>query len=130
VKYAFIEGHRSEFAVRAMCRVLQVHFSGFYAWLKSPLSNRARKDERQTALIKQAWKDSGKVYGYRKLHDDLCDQGEQSSPNSLRHFAVAERQDSVGFFVFGQQIALTIGGSQANFAIVDRCGGGTLALAS
>jgi putative transposase len=27
-------------------------------------------------LIRQAWNDSGKVYGYRKLHDDLLDQGE------------------------------------------------------
>jgi putative transposase len=26
---------------------------------------------RQTDLIQQAWTDSGKVYGYRKLADDL-----------------------------------------------------------
>ncbi len=28
-------------------------------------------DTRQTKLIKKAWKDSGKVYGFRKLLDDL-----------------------------------------------------------
>ena len=67
--------------------MLRVHFSGFYAWLKSPLSNRARKDVRQTALIKQAWEDSGKVYGYRKLHDDLCDQGELCSLNRVARLA-------------------------------------------
>jgi len=49
-----------------MCRVLLVHFSGLAAWLKEPLSQRAQKDARQTDLIKQAWADSGKVYGYRK----------------------------------------------------------------
>jgi len=27
-------------------------------------------------LIRRAWKDSGKVYRYRKLHDDLLDYGE------------------------------------------------------
>jgi hypothetical protein len=54
-----------------MCRVLKVHFSGFYAWLKEPLSQRAFEDARQTELIQQAWTDSGKVYGYRKLADDL-----------------------------------------------------------
>jgi putative transposase len=38
---------------------------------------------RQTALIRQAWKDSGKVYGYRKLHDDLLDHGETCCPNRV-----------------------------------------------
>lgn len=66
MKYAFIRAHQTEFHVRAMCRVLRVHFSGFYAWLKEPLSHRAREDARQTGLIRQAWSESGKVYGYRK----------------------------------------------------------------
>ncbi len=64
MKYAFIRAHRGEFGVRAMCRVLMVHFSGFYAWLKEPLSQRAQADARQTELIRQAWTDCGKVYGY------------------------------------------------------------------
>jgi hypothetical protein len=71
VRYVFIEAHRSEFSVRSMCHVLAVHFSGFYAWLKEPLSPRALGDARQTELIQQARTDSGKVYGYRKLTDDL-----------------------------------------------------------
>ncbi|MEP4194318.1 MAG: IS3 family transposase [Aliishimia sp.] len=83
VRYAFIETNRSEFSVRSMCRVLMVHFSGFYAWLKEPLSLRAQEDMRQTDLIQQAWADSGKVYGYRKLHDDLLDQGETCSENRV-----------------------------------------------
>lgn len=70
-----------------MCRVLVVHVSGFYAWLKEPLSQRAQDDERQTALIRQAWTDSGKVYGYRKLTDDLRDQGEQVSENRVARLA-------------------------------------------
>jgi putative transposase len=36
VKYVFVRAHRAEFGVRAMCRVLRVYFSGFYAWLKEP----------------------------------------------------------------------------------------------
>jgi hypothetical protein len=80
---AFIRAHQAEFGIRAMCRVLRVHFSGFYAWLKEPLSRRAQDDARQTELIRQAWSDSGKVYGYRKLADDLRDQGEQVSENRV-----------------------------------------------
>jgi hypothetical protein len=93
MKYAFIRAHREEFGVRAMCRVLRVHFSGFYAWLKNPLSHRAQEDARQTELIRQAWVESGKVYGYRKLTDDLRDLGEQISdnrwPGSLRRLATS-----------------------------------------
>jgi len=70
-----------------MCRCLCIHPSGFYAWLKSPLCKRAAEDSRQTELIKEAWKDSGKVYGYRKLHDDLCDQGETCCPNRVARLA-------------------------------------------
>jgi putative transposase len=61
--------------------MLLVHPSGFYAWLREPISPRALEDPRQTKLMEEAWDDSGKVYGYRKLHDDLCDLGEDISPN-------------------------------------------------
>jgi putative transposase len=70
-----------------MCRCLCIHPSGFYAWLKNPLSRRAREDIRQTELVRAAWKESGKVYGYRKLHDDLLDQGETCCPNRVARLA-------------------------------------------
>jgi putative transposase len=56
-----------------------VHRSGFYAWLQQPKSPRARDDERVTGLIKQAWLESGTVYGYRKVCADLRDLGESCS---------------------------------------------------
>jgi putative transposase len=46
-----------------------------------------RQDELQTELIRQAWSDSGKVYGYRKLTDDLRDLGEQVSENRVARLA-------------------------------------------
>jgi putative transposase len=66
-----------------MCRVLKAHHSGFYAWLKTPLSNRAKDDLRLTGLLKEAWLESGCVYGYRKLHDDLRSMGEACSANRV-----------------------------------------------
>jgi putative transposase len=87
VRYAFVAEHREKFSVRTMCRCLRIHPSGFYAWLKNPLSKRAQEDIRQTRLIEDAWKQSGKVYGYRKLHDDLLDQGETSCANRIARLA-------------------------------------------
>ena len=83
MRYAFIKGHQLQFTIRTMCRMLCVHPSGFYAWLKKPFSKRAVEDDRQTELLKEAWQDSGKVYGYRKLHDVLRDQGETCCPNRV-----------------------------------------------
>ena len=76
MKYAFMRDHRDEFRVFSMCRVLKVNRSGYYAWLASPLSARAKEDRRLTGLIKHAWLESGGIYGYRKVHDDFRELGE------------------------------------------------------
>jgi putative transposase len=83
VRCAFIAKHRLLFSVWAMCRCSRIHPSGFSAWLKNPLSKRAREDARQTELIRHAWQESGKVYGYRKHHHHLMDQGETCCPNRV-----------------------------------------------
>ena len=87
MRYAFVAEHRQQFSVRTMCRCLRIHPSGFYAWLKNPLSKRAQEDIRQTRLIEDAWKQSGRIYGYRKLHDELLDQGETSCANRIARLA-------------------------------------------
>ena len=46
-----------------------------------------QEDNRQIELIHKAWTDSGKVYGYRKLNDDQCDQGESCCPNRVARLA-------------------------------------------
>lgn len=56
-----------------MCRVMDVHPSGFYAWLKQPHSKRYIEDERLLGHIKQAWVESGFAYGYRNITNDLKD---------------------------------------------------------
>lgn len=56
-------------------------------WLKSPLSRRASEDKRQTDLLLKASEENGKVYGDRKLHDDLLDQGKMCCPNRVARLA-------------------------------------------
>ena len=45
-------------------------------WLAEPKSARAKDDLRLLGLIKHSWLESGGVYGYRKIHDDLRELGE------------------------------------------------------
>ena len=71
--------HISEFRLGTMCRVLGLHRSGYYAWLRSGASVRAREDQRLLGLIKHHWLASGAVYGYRKITLDLREAGEHCS---------------------------------------------------
>lgn len=66
-----------------MCNVLRLHPSGYYAWRKAPESARAIEDRRLLGHIKQSWLESGSVYGYRKVSDDLKDLGEQCGRNRV-----------------------------------------------
>ena len=50
-----MDAHAREFRLVAMCRVLGVHRSGYYAWLRGPASVREREDQRLLSLIKHHW---------------------------------------------------------------------------
>lgn len=71
--------HADEFGLAAMCRMLGVHRSGYYAWLKEPASARHKDDQRLLGLIKHSWLESGSVYGHRKVTTDLRELGETYS---------------------------------------------------
>ncbi|EBR0439094.1 IS3 family transposase [Salmonella enterica subsp. enterica serovar Thompson] len=83
LRYAFIRDNSRCWPVRLLCRVLDVHPSGFYTWFKQPYSQRHQVDLRLTGQIKQFWLESGCVYGYRKLHLDLRDSGQQCGVNRV-----------------------------------------------
>lgn len=82
--------HQKEFRVRVMCRVLDVYFSGFYAWLHNPESPRAKVNRRLVGLTKQAWLESGGVYGYRNITLDLKDLEDRCSKNRVYMLMRAE----------------------------------------
>ena len=65
------------------------------------------EDIRQTELLKEAWEDSGKVYGYRKLHDDLQDQGETCCPNRVARLT---RMSGIKAHIGYKRRAATYGG--------------------
>ncbi|MBA6068694.1 IS3 family transposase, partial [Pseudomonas mosselii] len=90
LKYAFIKKHSTDYPVRRLCQTLKVHPSGYYAWLAEPQSARAKEDQRLLGLIKHAWLESGGVYGYRKIHDDLRELGEICGRNRVGRLMQAE----------------------------------------
>ena len=58
MKYAFMQAHKSEFRLTSMCRVLKVYRSGYYAWLREPLSARAKANEKLTTQIQEFYDQS------------------------------------------------------------------------
>ncbi|MBE3844943.1 IS3 family transposase [Vibrio parahaemolyticus] len=83
LRYAFIKANQSVWPVRRMCKILGVHPSGFYAWLKYPDSKQEKRRKYLLGLIKQFWLESGGVYGYRKIYSDLRDEGEFCGINQV-----------------------------------------------
>ena len=79
MKYACIKAHRDAFDITLMCRVLQVSRSGFYAWEKRPLSERARTDQRLRVHIRASHRRSRGRYGSPRIHEDLKELGERTS---------------------------------------------------
>ena len=76
MKYRFINEYRHEHAVQRMCCLLEVSPSGFYEWVKRPLSARAIEDQRLLVLIRASYAASGGVYGQRRVFQDLREIGE------------------------------------------------------
>ncbi|CAD5789279.1 transposase insF for insertion sequence IS3A/B/C/D/E/fA [Escherichia coli] len=83
LRYAFIRDNSRCWPVCLLCRVLDVHPSRFYFWLKQPHSQRHQTDQMLTGQIKQFWLESGCVYGYRKIHLDLRDTEQQCGVNRV-----------------------------------------------
>lgn len=106
--------HVREFRLSSMCRVFRVHRSGYYAWRRSPQSARAREGQRLLGLIKQAWLESGGVYGYRKVHDDLRALGERCGKHRVeRLMRVEGLRAQVGY---GRRPRFIAGGKPAQVA--------------
>lgn len=74
-----------------MCNILNINRSGFYAWLKKQMSNRAIEDNRLLGKIKQFWLESGCTYGYRNITIDLKNDGEICGKNRIHRIMRANK---------------------------------------
>jgi putative transposase len=85
MKYRFISSYKNTFAVRTMCRVLQVSVSGYYGWTQRPESNRSKQNREIRAAIKKIHKENHEVYGSPRIANSLKDEGYRCSrPRTAR----------------------------------------------
>ena len=70
-----MQAHQIEFRLTCMCRVLKVHRSGYYAWLREPLSPRAKANEKLTNQIREFYDQSMGIYGSPRIFCDLEEAG-------------------------------------------------------
>jgi len=76
--------HQSEFNVRLMCQLLKVSRSGYYEWLKKPLSLKLIERQRLMEKIKMLFIQSRKTYGTRRLKKALAKEGIQMSRKRIK----------------------------------------------
>lgn len=80
-----------------MCRVLQVSKSGYYAWAKRPVSQRAQTNARLVDEIKIAYTENCKAYGSPRIHIALQKKGIYCGHNRVArlmrlNYIIAHRQ--------------------------------------
>jgi putative transposase len=69
--FRFMEQERANFPVAAMCRVLAVSPSGYWAWQRRGISLRALADRELCAQIRQVHHHSRGIYGAPRIHAEL-----------------------------------------------------------
>jgi len=66
-----VRANQDTYPVGVMCRLLKVSKSGFYAWMRRPMSTHARMDVRLTAVIRAVHECSKRTYGAPRMHAEL-----------------------------------------------------------
>lgn len=72
-------------SVKAICRVLEVSRSSYYAWLKRSLSERAKKNEELTEKIRFLHRESKERYGAPRITAKLRAEGFNHSRKRIAH---------------------------------------------
>ena len=90
-----MDAHRNVFRLNSMCRVFNVHRSGYYAWKHTPLSKRALDNATLLVDIKRSFDDSDRIYGSPRVHRDLREAGVTCGENRVARIMRAAQLKSV-----------------------------------
>lgn len=78
-RFEFIDEHRDEFGVSAMCRVLGVTRQGYYQWLARPASAHDLRDAELAGEVARVYEGGRRVYGAPKVFMKLRSEGVRTS---------------------------------------------------
>ncbi len=83
--YAAVQAmtHPDQFAATAVCDVLQLSRSGYYAWRQGVPSQRQERDAELTPLVRALFWKHRRRYGARRITSELADLGEVCSPRRV-----------------------------------------------
>jgi len=84
VKYAWIEGHRDEFSVTRMCRLLEVSRSGYCQFRARPPSERAKSNAALDARVAAIHAGSRRSYGRNRVVRSLRQEGVEVGHERVR----------------------------------------------
>jgi putative transposase len=74
-----VEREKADHAIATMCRVLGVSPSGYHAWRRRPLSQRAQADAALSERIAEIHQGSRWTYGSPRIHAELLEEGVRCS---------------------------------------------------
>lgn len=75
MRYGWIKEHQNDYPIAVMCRVLDVSDSGYYGWHNRKASPRQQRHDKISQSAAQFYFESDRIYGYRKVHEDLIEAG-------------------------------------------------------
>ena len=91
VRYAFIDHHKTQFSITAMCKTLDIKPSSYYDWTKRDISAQQIRRNRCELLVKAAHSETKERYGYQRLHAHLSEQDHDVSKYMVR--SIKEEHD-------------------------------------
>ena len=75
MKYEFIDDHRSDFAVKKMCKALIMNESGYYRWKNRKKTSREKYNEALVLVIREVYEEGKKTYGAGRVKKALENRG-------------------------------------------------------
>ncbi len=83
MKFAFIHDRLQDYPVCICCKVLRVSRSGYYAWVRRPVSCRQRRRAELVEQIRAVHQDNRGVYGSPRIYQALKAHGQRICENTV-----------------------------------------------